>query len=254
MQPTPKTDKFLHAKLPISQDEKILAIYKHHWFAYAATLLVSGVIIVVIMGILLYVTATQATTSSIANNKAIILAVGAVFSLLVAVFSLIPLWLKSQEQMVLTEEAILQILQPTMFANKISQLNLQHVADVSVRQDFWGTMFNFGKITIETPGEQDNYEFTEVSKPQDVAREIIDAHENFQAALQSGRIATTLGQPLATPEVPPIDAAQYQQFLAFQKTMAAQQVAQTPPTPAPSQTANNPVEQAPPQQNPTPQQ
>jgi hypothetical protein len=93
------------------------------------------------------------------------------------------------------------------------------MADVSVRQDFFGTVFDFGKISVETPGEQDNYEFFAIPHPKDAAKTIIEAHENYQAALESGRLPSTLG---AQPPAHPIqkDPAQYQQFLAYQQTVA----------------------------------
>jgi hypothetical protein len=136
----------------------------------------------------------------------------------------------------LTEEAVLQILQPSLFANKISQLNLAHIADVSVRQDFFGTIFGYGKITIETPGEQNNYEFTILPNPQDIARHIIEAHENFQAAVEAGRIPSTLG----VPQAPQIDPQQYQQFLEYQQMVTQQQrdaATQSPSASSASQSA-----------------
>jgi uncharacterized membrane protein YdbT with pleckstrin-like domain len=134
--------------------------------------------------------------------------------------------LRSQEVVVLTEEAVLQVLQPSLFASKVSQLNLAHIADVSVRQNFMGTIFGFGKITVETPGEQDNYEFTMLPRPQASAREIIAAHENFQAAVESGRMPTTLGK--AQPQTPQIDPQQYQQFLQYQQMVEKQKQNEAP--------------------------
>ncbi len=145
-------------------------------------------------------------------------------ALLLALFTYVPIWLKSQEQLVLTEEALLQMLQPTLFASKISQLNLKHVADVSVRQGLFGGMFGYGKITVETPGEQDDYGFYMVPNAEAAAKQIIEAHENYQAALENGQLKTTLGT--SQQQAPTIDAAEYGQFLAFQKMVADQKAAQ----------------------------
>ncbi|MCA9326893.1 hypothetical protein KDA14_00005, partial [Candidatus Saccharibacteria bacterium] len=113
---------------------------------------------------------------------------------------------------------------------KVSQLNLAHLADVTSRQDFFGTIFGFGHLTVETPGEQDNYEFSVLANANAAAKDVIEAHENFQAALESGRIPTTFqGKPAITvngPQAPVnIDPDQYRQFLEFQKM---QQQAQAP--------------------------
>lgn len=68
--------------------------------------------------------------------RSVVLAGAGFFSALAAIATTIPAWLKSQEQLVVTDEAVLQVLQPSLFGSKVSQLSLQHVADVSVRKDF----------------------------------------------------------------------------------------------------------------------
>jgi len=243
-----RDDRYMHSRLPIGADEKILAIYKHHWFSYATIWAVGLLVIVVVMGIAVLLTTVMAgDNSALAERKSLIISGALVFSVLVAIFTFIPVYLKAQEQVVLTEEALLQILQPTVFASKISQLNLQHMADVSVRQDFFGTIFDFGKVSVETPGEQDNYEFFAIPHPKDAAKRIIEAHEDYQAALESGRLPTTLGGPASRPQAQPaIDPQQYQQFLQYQQMVAQQhaQNGQTTLSPAPSQDSGEQSRQA----------
>ncbi len=220
-----KDNHYLHSKLPIDADEKILAVYKHHWFAYASNWLVGIGLVIIIMAIAIALTSLSGTEGTVAQHKGQIIAGAAGFSVLILLGTMLPVYLRSQEQLVLTEEALLQVLQPSLFASKIDQLNLQHIDDVSVRQDFFGTMLGYGHLTIETPGEQDNYEFYMLPDPHRSAREISQAHENYDAALQAGRMPTTLGEaPRAV--VPQIDPAQYQQFLEFQQMQARQNGAQ----------------------------
>ncbi|HSX30994.1 MAG TPA: PH domain-containing protein [Candidatus Saccharimonadales bacterium] len=221
MQISPNLDKQLHSRLPIDSDEKILAVYKHHWFAYAASWLIGGTIVVVVMGLAVALTTLANDGSALAQHRSQILALAGAFSVLVMLAACIPVYLRSQEQLVLTEEALVQVLQPSLLASKIDQLSLQHIADVSVRQDFLGTLFGYGHITIETPGEQDNYEYAILPNPHESAREIISAHENLEAALQGGHLPTTLSK--ATPRPDEIDPQQYQQFLAYQQMVARQQ-------------------------------
>jgi hypothetical protein len=245
-----KEDRYMHGRLPIGKDEKILAIYKHHWFSYAAIWAVGLLVIAVVMGIAVLLTTVMAgDNSALAERKSLILSGALVFSVLVAIFTFIPVYLKAQEQVVLTEEALLQILQPTIFASKISQLNLLHMADVSVRQDFFGTVFDFGKISVETPGEQDNYEFFAIPHPKDAAKTIIEAHENYQAALESGRLPTTLGTQPAAQQIQ-VDPAQYQQFLAYQQSVAQNGQPAAQPQPPTVQPPQPPAENGPAPQQP----
>jgi uncharacterized membrane protein YdbT with pleckstrin-like domain len=167
---------------------------------------------------------TTDASSTLYDYREAILAGASFFSLLLILGAGVPTYLRSQEQLVLTEEALLQVLQPTLFSSKVDQLSLQHVTDVSVHQDFFGTMLGYGQITIETPGEQNNYKFFAVASPQEAARAISAAHENFDAALQSGRLHTSLGTSM--PQAPQIDPQEYQEFLQFQQMRNAQQQGQ----------------------------
>lgn len=236
-----RTDQFLHSKLPIDKEEKILAVYKHHWFAYASSWILGIFIVIVVMALAAGLTMVGGSDSNFEQYRTQILAGAAVFSAFVLIGTFIPVYLRSQEQVVLTEEALLQVLQPSLFASKIDQLNLQHITDVSVHQDFFGTLLGYGHINIETPGEQNNYRFAMMPKPHQVAREIAQAHENYDAAIQAGRIPSSLS--MAQPAAPAIDPQQYQQFLQYQQ-MVAQQQAQPAPQdqpnqPAPAEEPNN---------------
>ncbi len=184
----------LHEKLPIGQNEKILKVIRHHWFAYVGIYCATGVICLLIVAAIIFVTTLQSSLGL--SNKGVIgiVILGIASIILVLLFSMIPVWMKKQELLVLTQEALLQLEKPSVFASKVSQLNLVHLADVTVHQNAFGSLFNFGKITVETPGEQDNYEFTVVADPRTVAKAIIEAHENYAAALESGQIKTTLGE------------------------------------------------------------
>jgi uncharacterized membrane protein YdbT with pleckstrin-like domain len=216
---------WLHSKLPIDKDEKILAVYRHHWFAYATSWVMGVVIAVVILGVSIALTMFGGDAGPIAPYRSQVLAAGVALAVVIFAGSFVPVYLRSQEQLVLTEEAFLQVLQPSLFASKIDQVGLQHIADVSVRQDMFGTIFGYGHITIETPGEQNNYQFAIVPQPHVVAREVIQAHENYNAALQGGLMPSTLGRQVV--KVPTIDPGQYQQFLAYQQMVSQQQASQS---------------------------
>lgn len=237
MKVTPKQDKQCHQILPIDADEKVLAIYRHHIFAYMLPILTAVLVIVVLMGLAVLLSSqTSLSGNSIIASDYQKYAYGTaiVLSIATAFFTYIPVWLRLQEYIVLTDEAILQVLQPALFASKVSQISLDRIDDVSVRQDFLGTILGYGKLSIETPGEQDNYEYKYLPLPRDAAREIIEAHENFAAALESGRLPTTLGTAanIATTAAPAqgnvsVDAEEYKAFLRFQKQTTQPQPPQT---------------------------
>ncbi len=228
-----KLSKKLHSSLPISGDEKILAVFRHHWFAYATIILAAAVAIIALWATAFMFASTfasqDATRAAEYNNMAIVAA--GLTSLFIIVGATIPLMMRAGEHLVVTDEAVFQVLQPSVFNSKISQLSLAHVNDVSVRRDFFGTILGYGTVTIETPGEQANYHFRAAERPDVAAKEIVEAHENFAAALESGRVPTNFNKmPEAAETLPTghtvnVDAAQYQEFLDYQqfKAQAARQ-------------------------------
>ena len=236
MQISENKSRYLHDKLPIDKDEKIIGMYKHHWFAYAS-LWITALFIVLVIALLTFLLLSFGDSDgTLSRYRGTIVAGVSLFCVLVLLGTLIPVYLRSQEQVVLTEEALLQMLQPSLFASKVDQLNLQHIADVSVRQDFFGSILGYGYITVETPGEQNNYRFSMLPNPHQTAREISQAHENYDAAMQSGRLPTTLGVQ-QQPAAPVIDPAQYQQFLQYQQMVAQSQSPQAQPATAPDQSS-----------------
>lgn len=230
MSVTAQQDRYCHEMLPIDPDEKVLAIYRHHPFAYILPMLIAGFVIVIIMGLTMLMTRASALSSQpivSASYQGFVFETAAFLSLLILVFTAVPIYLRLQEKLVLTDEAVFQVLQPSLFSNKVSQVSLERISDVTIHQDFLGNLFGYGKISIETPGEQDNYEYYYLPTPRYAARQIIEAHENFAAALESGRLPTTLGgspSGTATAQQQPItvDPAQYQAFLQYQQQQKSQ--------------------------------
>lgn len=249
---TPALDKYLHEKLPIDADERILSVNKRHPIVFVIPILFALVIIVAISSIALLLTAqsNSATpyigTSNLSDYRGYVVVGIGIFSFLVLLFTLIPIWVKSQDRLILTDESVMQVLQTSLFSDKISQLSLQHVADVTVKAGFWGNLFGYGKITIETPGEQANYMFNFLAEASTVARQISEAHEYFIGALESGNIfnknqaaqgrfdpAQTSAQP-QTPSAQPMIAVspeEYQKFVEFQQQQGQNNPSQLPPNP-----------------------
>jgi uncharacterized membrane protein YdbT with pleckstrin-like domain len=232
----PELNQQLHKKLPIDADENVLAIYKHHWFAYVSTWLITILVVLGILGLTWLLTSGD---NSLAAYRTTIMAIVGLIGFIILVAGSIPAYLRSQEQLVLTDESLLKLLKPTIFSNKVDQVGLQHVADVAVTQDVLGTMFGYGKLTIETPGEQrTSYDFYMVPNPTQAAQQISEMKENFDAALQGGRIASAM--PNQMPQAPQIDPQEYQEFLQFQQMRRMQQGQSSPTSGSPQQGQQTP--------------
>jgi hypothetical protein len=89
----------------------------------------------------------------------------AIAGLLLAGFSvlltLVAAYLYKSNVILVSSEKIAQILNPSIFNRKISQLSIGDVQDATVSQKgLLARLFNYGTITIETAGEQQNLNFT----------------------------------------------------------------------------------------------
>ena len=80
--------------------------------------------------------------------------------------------------MIVTSEKLAQLLNPSLFNRKISQLSIGDVQDVSVHQNgIFPHIFDYGTVVIETAGEQQNYTFTFAPEPYKCAQAMVNAHE-----------------------------------------------------------------------------
>lgn len=183
-------DKLLN-RLPIAKNESIKHVIRHHWIVYAGPYLTAVIASIIILVAALLV---NNVISYMGGEIGLGLILIVTFLIIVGIFGLasIPAYMKSQEMLVLTEATLLLQRKPDIFAVQISQLNLQHVEDVNIERGFLGNVFNYGHLNIETAGEMENFIFNVVANVDDVARLIINSHENYMAALQTGHIQTTI--------------------------------------------------------------
>ena len=104
-----------------------------------------------------------------------------VFLVGIAVF----LWLASmyvwrQNQMILTDENVVDVDQRGVFQKQISTLRLSRVQDISVQvKGPMQTIFHYGTISIQTAGEKDLFEFDYVPDPYEVKAYMVDLFEKF---------------------------------------------------------------------------
>ncbi len=99
---------------------------------------------------------------------------------LVSLFTYVGSRVYKSNQLVVTNENIIQVLQFSLFNRQVSQLNLAKIQDVSVDQKgIVQTFLNYGTIEIETAGEAANFKFPYAEDPNRIAKIIIEAHEDY---------------------------------------------------------------------------
>lgn len=81
---------------------------------------------------------------------------------------------------IVTDRNLTQVIQQGLFNRKVSELSLANVEDVTAnRNGFFATLFNFGKLHVETAGEAENFNFPNCPDPDRYGKIILDARHEF---------------------------------------------------------------------------
>mgnify|MGYP002397702272 CR=1 FL=1 len=83
-------------------------------------------------------------------------------------------------QLIITVDNVTQVMQVGIFHRKVSEISMENVEDVTAHQKgILQTFFNYGRVHIETAGEQNNYDFIYCPNPNAYAKAIQDARVEF---------------------------------------------------------------------------
>ena len=83
-------------------------------------------------------------------------------------------------QLIITDSNVTQILQKGLFNRIVSELSMHNVEDVTALQKgILQTIFNFGTLTIETAGEQNNFIFVYCPNPNAYAKAVLDSRQMY---------------------------------------------------------------------------
>lgn len=189
-QPEEKTinlKKFDISLIEFDKNEKIICEIRKHYVGLFATLL-TGLLVAVILFVTIIVLAVVITgipdEGVVNQNLALNIAygIGALVVLGTIFATFVGGYIYQHNVMLVTSDKIAQVLYKTIFDRKVSQLSITDIQDVTVIQSgIFPRIFNYGTITIETAGEQQNYTFTYAPQPYVRAKDIISAHELHEA-------------------------------------------------------------------------
>lgn len=172
--------------LGLDPNEQILQQIKRHPVGLIWIYL-SGAVGIITLLILLFVS-VRSTNGLLINLSDF--SYGVLFGILilvVAAVTYVGAYTYRLNELVITNENIIQLLQFSLLNRQISQLNLAKIQDVSVdRVGILSTFVDYGTIDIETAGEASNFRFDYVANPNRVAKIIIEAHEDYVRRIKGG--------------------------------------------------------------------
>lgn len=97
-----------------------------------------------------------------------------------ALFLLLATRIYLASQLIITNDNVTQIMQVGLFHRKVSEISMENVEDVTAHQKgIFQTFFNYGRVHVETAGEQNNYDFIYCPNPNAYAKAIQDARVEF---------------------------------------------------------------------------
>jgi uncharacterized membrane protein YdbT with pleckstrin-like domain len=234
----------------VDHDERLLALIKRHPFGIIKIYVQSAVGIAGAIALIAFLLPGFIDIG--ANSDAYALMVVGI--LIVAAIMIIILMIATiiyyQSNIRVTTKTITQTLQLSLFAKKTSQLSVTSIEDVtSNKNGFFPTMFNFGRLMIETAGEQENFHFDYCPHPDHYAKLILDTRQQYlgrrdeEVLHPSYRVNNYADAPESNaPTSAPVESAQSAPAPQPEQQQPVAQ-AQQPQTPINDGSANNNADQ-----------
>ncbi len=89
----------------------------------------------------------------------------------------------SHNVLIFTNEHLIQVEQNGLFDRSISQVAFSRVQDVTgTRTGVFATILNYGDVTIQSAGEEENFIFHYAPNPEGVAADVLQTHEDCMKA------------------------------------------------------------------------
>ncbi len=162
--------------------EVIMMQTTRHWIGLVGVYGGTALGIVILLVTYGFITTDQTIAEMFGLSGAAIRSIGGlvvlILTVLIGVIGLLSGYVYNKSRLILTNQKVVFINYKSLINRQISQLNIGEVEDVSVAQpNIIQRIFKTGIITIETAGEQHNYNFNYANKPHEFAHKTVQAHE-----------------------------------------------------------------------------
>lgn len=162
-------------------DEQTLFVIYKHWTSVAPFFLVA--IVVFILGLVaIYYGTLRSGQKLLDTLPASTLSVMGFFAVPLSLGLLLgTIWVWRHNRIVVTKRHVVDIAQIGIFNRKISILDCSRIQDMTTQKKGpLQTFLDYGSITVETAGEEQNFVFTYVPTPYTNEQLIHEVHRQFQ--------------------------------------------------------------------------
>ncbi len=161
-----------------------MTVVRRSLIGLAGIYLVVIVAVAAIVGLVLALSPStfQTSGSTISGSLSAVIAASAI---LLAVILFTVTYVYRQSRMLVTNKSLVQILQKTLFIRKVSRLSMSNVEDVNEEQrGLLASLFDYGTLTVQTAGTEDNFVFTLCPHPARLADKIIEARQAYAKSIE----------------------------------------------------------------------
>jgi hypothetical protein len=161
----------------VESNEHVLVVVHKHWAGVAVMYLLTTLVLLALVIIGIYVLPDM----NLSSDTSGLITLGSIATLVI--FAAIVATIVSiyyQSKLTLTDKSLVQIIQRSLFNRKISRLSMSNVEDVNVEQKgVIASIFNYGTLTVQTAGEEDNFVFSFCPNPNIYAERILEARQVY---------------------------------------------------------------------------
>lgn len=159
--------------------ESVLTVVRRSLIGLAGIYLVVIAAVAALLGLIIAISPGAFEDSS-GGFSASLGAIIALAALLLGLFLFASTYIYLQSRLLVTDRSLVQVMQKTLFSRKVSRLSMSNVEDVNEEQNgFLATLFNYGTLTVQTAGTEDNFIFTLCPNPTKLADSIIEARQAY---------------------------------------------------------------------------
>lgn len=177
-QPTDGSD--IHQFVVLQPGERVIFQIKRHPFGLLSQYITTGLLVVVALVVAILVVPKIDSSSTVQGISVLIYGALGLLVAFAVIFLAVANSIYWKNKWILTSDSLTQILKPSLFGQQVSQLSLDDLEDVTVIQSgILQTMFHFGTLRAETAGERSKFVFIYCPNPNQYARQILAAREEF---------------------------------------------------------------------------
>ncbi len=161
----------------IAKNETVLMVVRRHWINVAP--LMAAWVILGLATLYGFYLMGRYRDSIGSNGSVMMVGLGLVAMLALALLLAYASWYVYREnRIIITDQNLYQVTQNSLFSRRVGQFSLERLQDVSASQSgFLATLLDYGDVTVETAGEEENFVFRQSPNPRSIAAEIMRLHK-----------------------------------------------------------------------------